>query len=98
MHPQLTLRVKSPAVTIPGTTKYSRFTTLRCLVCDLAVYRVHQVISPEVEAKDLPLLPTDDWMEQEIMKSPSGWIEVHKDCLVSIAVIQHASKNSPNAR
>ncbi len=83
-HPQLTLRTKSPGVTIPDTTRCSRFTTLTCLICDLAVYRVHQLISAEVEAKDLPLLPSDDWAEQEIMKSPNGSIEIHKDCLVSL--------------
>ncbi|KAF5363933.1 hypothetical protein D9756_000273 [Leucocoprinus leucothites] len=74
-HPQLTLRVKSRGEPIPGSPRWSRFTTLTCLVCDLAVYRVHQVISSEVEAKDLPLLPSDDWVEQEILKSPNGWIE-----------------------
>ncbi|KAJ3573691.1 hypothetical protein NP233_g2269 [Leucocoprinus birnbaumii] len=90
-HPQLTLRVKSRGESIPGTARWSRFTTLTCLVCDLAVYRVHQVISSEVEAKDLPLLPSDDWAEQEIMKSPNGWIEVSKDCLSGEAIAQTAS-------
>ncbi|KAJ6610439.1 hypothetical protein B0H10DRAFT_2225073 [Mycena sp. CBHHK59/15] len=27
------------------------------------------------------LMPTEDWVEQDILKSPSGWIEVHKQCL-----------------
>ncbi|KXN89447.1 hypothetical protein AN958_05609 [Leucoagaricus sp. SymC.cos] len=89
-HPQLTLRIKSRGEPILGTARYSRFTTLTCLVCDLAVYRVHQVFSSEVEAKDLPLLPSDDWAEQDIMKSPTGWIEVYQDCLNGEAIAQTA--------
>lgn len=51
----------------------------------MLVYRVHQVVSLEAEGKDGPMLPTDDWVEEEILRSPSGWIEVHKNCLVSIS-------------
>jgi hypothetical protein len=28
------------------------------------------------------LLPTDDWAELETLRSPTGWVEVQKDCLV----------------
>lgn len=43
---------------------------------------MHQIVSPEVDSAEGPVLPTDDWAEQEVLKSTSGWVEVHKDCLV----------------
>lgn len=91
VHPQLTLRVKSRAEALPGTPRTARFTTLVCLACDIPVYRLHQIISTEVEGKDVPLLPNDDWAEREIMKSLNGWIDVHKDCLVSQSAFLRAS-------
>lgn len=56
-------------------------------MCQVLVYRVSQIIPVEVEGKDGPLIPTEDWVEQEVMKSTSGWIEVHKGCLVSTLAI-----------
>lgn len=82
-HPQVTLRSRTRGVHITGTSRCSRFISLTCLICETLVYRVHQVIPIEIEGKDGPMLPTDEWVEHEIMKSLSGWIEVHKSCLVS---------------
>ena len=65
-----------------GTTRHSRFTALTCLFCALNVYRVHHVISLDVEGNETTLLPSEDWVEREILKSGTGWIDVHKDCLV----------------
>lgn len=58
--------------------------SLSCLVCEILVYRVYQTIPVDLEGKEGPILPTDKWVEAETMKSPSGWIEIHKDCLVSM--------------
>ncbi|KAG6845443.1 hypothetical protein H0H87_009351 [Tephrocybe sp. NHM501043] len=82
-HPQLTVRTRTRGVPIAGTPRFSRYITLTCLLCQLVVYRVYQMYTPEIEGRDGPLLPTEDWVERDILKSLNGWIEVHKDCLVS---------------
>jgi hypothetical protein len=82
-HPQLTLRIRARGVPITGTPRCSRYTSLTCLICQVLVYRVHQVVPLDIEGKDGPLLPTEDWVEEEIMKSSNGWIETHIQCLVS---------------
>lgn len=46
-------------------------------------YRVQQLVASDVDIQEGPLLPSPDWVEQEILLSSCGWIEVHKDCLVS---------------
>lgn len=56
--------------------------TLSCLICQIVVYRVLQNIPAKMEEKVGPMLPTDDWVEQETLKSATGWIELHKGCLV----------------
>jgi hypothetical protein len=81
-HPQVTVRTRTRGVPIAGTSRYARFTTITCLVCDLLVYRVYQTYAADVEGKDGPLLPTEDWVERDVLKSLTGWIEVHKHCLV----------------
>lgn len=81
-HPQATVRLLSRPLPIPGTTRHSRFTALTCLFCALSVYRVHHTISLDIEGNETTLLPSEDWVEREILKSGTGWIDVHKDCLV----------------
>ncbi|KAJ3559213.1 hypothetical protein NM688_g479 [Phlebia brevispora] len=44
-------------------------------------YRVAQVISPDVENGEGPVLPNEDWAENEVLKSATGWVEVSKQCL-----------------
>jgi len=88
IHPQVTLRTRSRGVPITGTPQCTRYTSLTCLICRTLVYRVHQVVPMDIEGKEGPQLPTDDWVEQEIMKSSTGWIEVHIDCLVRNAPYQ----------
>lgn len=83
VHPQVTLRNRSRGVVIAGTTRCTRYTSLTCLICKILVYRVYQVVPLDIEGKDGPQLPTDEWVEEEIMKSPSGWIEIHQECRVS---------------
>ncbi|KAF6762051.1 hypothetical protein DFP72DRAFT_1061336 [Ephemerocybe angulata] len=92
-HTQLTLRSRQRVAHIPESNRYSRYTTLTCLVCDLPVYRIFQVVPADAEGKDGPILPADDWVEKETMKSPTGWIEVNKECLTGDAII-HAETDS----
>jgi hypothetical protein len=47
---------------------------------------VHQTISSDVVGGEATLLPTEEWVEHEVMKSASGWIEVHKQSIVSIVL------------
>ncbi|KAJ2917505.1 hypothetical protein MD484_g2930, partial [Candolleomyces efflorescens] len=89
----LTLRSRTRVAPIPETNRYSRFTTLTCLSCDLTVYRVFQIVPADVEGKDGPILPAEDYVEKETMKSPNGWIEVHKDALNGDAII-HAEAST----
>ena len=82
-HPQVTLRTRSRGIPISGTSQCTRYTSLTCLVCQTLVYRVHQVVPLDMQGQEGPQLPTEEWVEQEIMKSSSGWIEVHNQCSVS---------------
>ncbi|KAG6910152.1 hypothetical protein DXG01_012911 [Tephrocybe rancida] len=90
-HTQLTVRTRTRGVPVAGTPRFSRYTTVTCLLCQLVVYRVYQSYAPEIEGRDGPLLPTEDWVERDILKSLNGWIEVHKDCLTGSAIDETAS-------
>jgi hypothetical protein len=83
----MTVRTRTRGVHVVGTSRYARFTTITCLVCDLLVYRVYQTYLADIEGKDGPLLPTEDWVERDILKSLSGWIEVSKQCLVRFSPV-----------
>jgi len=89
VHTQVTLRTRSRGIPIGGTTRCTRYTSLTCLICQTLTYRVYQVVPLIVEGKDGPQLPTEDWVEKEILKSSTGWIEVHASCLVSGSYISH---------
>ena len=82
-HPQVTVRTTTHAEPIPGTSRHSRFIVLTCLLCRLPAYRVFQTISLDIQGNESILLPTDDWVERDILKSSTGWIQVHKDGIVS---------------
>ena len=84
-HPQVTVRTTTRPESIQGTLQHSRFTILTCLLCGLPIYRVFQSISLEIQGNESTLLPTDDWMEHDVLKSATGWIQVHKDSIVSVA-------------
>ncbi|KAH7912953.1 hypothetical protein BJ138DRAFT_1003417 [Hygrophoropsis aurantiaca] len=85
-HPQVTMRERKLGPQIANTSRCIRFTTLTCLLCQSLVYRVQQIVPPNVEGQEGLLLPTHDWVEQDTLKSSSGWIEVHKDCLGSASI------------
>ncbi|KAF8239024.1 hypothetical protein L208DRAFT_1239740 [Tricholoma matsutake] len=87
-HPQVTVRTRTRGVHIAGTTRSCRYTTITCLVCDLVAYRVYQTYTADIEGKEGPLLPTEDWVERDVLKSSSGLIEVNKQCLSRDAISQ----------
>ncbi|KAJ7068736.1 hypothetical protein C8F01DRAFT_1018302 [Mycena amicta] len=95
-HLQLTVRVRSRAEAMTRNRR-ARYTSVTCLICQVLVYRVHQVIPLDADSRDGPLLPTEDWVEQDLLKSPSGWIEVHKQCLTGDAIsrAEGSSEYSP---
>ncbi|KAJ7639357.1 hypothetical protein FB45DRAFT_905382 [Roridomyces roridus] len=92
VHPQVTLRIRTRGELTAGQRR-ARYTSLTCLVCHVLVYRVHQILSPDTDTRDGPLLPSEDWVEQDLLKSSTGWIEVHKDCLTGDAITR--SEKSP---
>ena len=57
--------------------------SLTCLICETLVYRISQTILSNVDSVEGPVLPTEEWVEKEILKSSDGWLEVSKDALVS---------------
>ncbi|TDL29529.1 hypothetical protein BD410DRAFT_779952 [Rickenella mellea] len=91
-HNQLTLRTRLPATEsenaendASGSHQYLQRTVLKCLVCNTDAYRVHQDLTPETEAREGPILPTDEWAERDTLLSKSGWIEVNKGSAGCIA-------------
>ncbi|KAL0950174.1 hypothetical protein HGRIS_010167 [Hohenbuehelia grisea] len=90
-HPQVTSRIRTRGVPIAGTSRCSRFTSLMCLICQMTVYRIYQTVPIDVEGKDGPLVPPEEWIEQGVMRSQTGWIDVHKDCLRNEAITRSES-------
>jgi hypothetical protein len=76
------VRTRTPGLTLKETGRLYRYTTITCLLCDVLVYRVYQTYTEEVEGKEGPLLPTEDWAERDVLKSISGWVQVNKSCKV----------------
>jgi hypothetical protein len=90
-HPQITVRTSTRPEPIPGTSQHSRFIVLTCLLCRLSAYRVYQTIqtiSLGIQGNESILFLTDDsdLLEHDcdILKSSNGWIQVHKDSIISI--------------
>lgn len=36
-----------------------------------------------MDSAEGPVLPTEEWAEEQVLQSGSGWIEMAKQCLVS---------------
>lgn len=84
VHPHLTLRSRTHAKPQSDSDPLlHRHTSLTCLICRLSVYRVLQLIPPDMDATEGPVLPTEEWVEHQVLQSGSGWIELAKQCLVS---------------
>ncbi|KAI0327749.1 hypothetical protein GY45DRAFT_1327182 [Cubamyces sp. BRFM 1775] len=92
-HPEVTLRSRSKPVPDPESSsgELTRYTTVTCLVCGLPTYRVLQRITPDLISEVGPVLPTDDWVEKELVKSATGWLEVYQGCLTDDEIAQTES-------
>ncbi|KLO18060.1 hypothetical protein SCHPADRAFT_900052 [Schizopora paradoxa] len=76
LYSELTLRTRSAASVDSEGQKYQTV-SVKCLACDLYVYRIRTNVSSDVDAKEGPLLPSEDWAEHDILRSRTGWIEVY---------------------
>ncbi|KAF9037820.1 hypothetical protein BDZ89DRAFT_432061 [Hymenopellis radicata] len=85
-HPQLTLRIRSKAIPIDGTQRSAQFISLACLICRTLVYRVYQVTLTKVAAQEGPVIPKAGWVEEDVLHTPSGWIQVFEDVLTDAQV------------
>jgi hypothetical protein len=84
VHPQLTLRSRQHSNAQSDSDLFlRRHTSLTCLICRLSVYRVLQLIPLDMDSTEGPVLPTEEWAEDQVLQSGSGWIEMDKQCLVS---------------
>ncbi|KAG1805181.1 uncharacterized protein BJ212DRAFT_1392577 [Suillus subaureus] len=93
-HPQVTMRTRKMGPSLGDTNRCIRYTTLTCLLCQTLAYRVQQLVPLDVEGQEGPLLPTYDWVEQDILMSSCGWIEVHTECLDPDAVFRLLSSTT----
>ncbi|KAL1741039.1 hypothetical protein HDZ31DRAFT_2208, partial [Schizophyllum fasciatum] len=96
-HPQLTLRERSRSAPLPDSPHSARYTSLACLLCQTVVYRVREVVSPENEVREGPVLPSDSWVEVDVLRSADGWIEIHKACPTqeAVALLEKSPRYSP---
>ena len=93
IHPQLTLRSRTHSKPRSDSERLlRRHTSLTCLICRLPVYRVLQSIPPDMDVTEGPVLPTEEWVEHEVLQSESGWIELSKQCLVSPLIFFQAQE------
>ncbi|CDO71394.1 hypothetical protein BN946_scf184908.g152 [Trametes cinnabarina] len=92
-HTEVTLRSRSKPVPDPDSPsgELTRYTTVTCLVCGIPTYRVLQRITPDLINEVGPLLPSDDWVEKELLKSTTGWVEVYHGCLTNDEIMQAES-------
>ncbi|KAF9780228.1 hypothetical protein BJ322DRAFT_1112896 [Thelephora terrestris] len=96
-HSQLTLRMRSKA--IPDSTDSSksiRYMSLICLNCQSLVYRVSRsnTLNGEERPRPGPVIPTEEWVEKDVLKTSTGTVEVHKGCLTRDAILQEESNPS----
>ncbi|KDQ64300.1 hypothetical protein JAAARDRAFT_52267 [Jaapia argillacea MUCL 33604] len=93
-HNQVTLRTRGRVQRDDEQARWTRLVSLTCLICQSMVYRVLQTASPDVDGREGPVIPTEDWAEAEPLKPVNGWIEVHKGCMTGDAI--EKMKSSPN--
>jgi len=60
-----------------------RYMSLICLNCQSLVYRVSRSSILNGEERPGPVIPTEEWIEKDVLKTSTGKVEVHKACLVS---------------
>ncbi|KAI0353458.1 hypothetical protein OH77DRAFT_1427132 [Trametes cingulata] len=92
-HTEVTLRSRSKPVPDPdsSSSELTRYTTVTCLICGIPTYRVLQRITPDLINEVGPVLPTDDWVEKDLVKSATGWVEVYQGCLTDGEISQAES-------
>lgn len=63
--------------------------SLGCLVCRTLVYRAF-ISAPlltnshaNLATREGPVIPKSGWVEDDVLRTPSGWIEVFEGALVS---------------
>ncbi|KAL5527376.1 hypothetical protein ACEPAG_6167 [Sanghuangporus baumii] len=77
-HNELTLRTRSRVVDdSTSSTGRTQPILVTCLVCDTAAYRVKTEVPPDEDAKEGPIMPTEDWAERDTLRSKSGYVDVH---------------------
>lgn len=65
---------------------------MTCLVCDTKAYRVKTEVTPDADAKEGPVLPTEEWAERDTLMSRVGFVDVHVGtggCVVSLIFLPH---------
>lgn len=62
--------------------KSIRYMSLICLNCQSLVYRVSRSSTLNGEERPGPVIPTEEWVEKDVLKTSTGKVEVHKGCLV----------------
>ncbi|KAK7470266.1 hypothetical protein VKT23_001699 [Stygiomarasmius scandens] len=92
VYPHLTLRTRKRGPFVPDPTLCARYTSLTCLCCQVLVYRIHQIVSTndEFNLKEGPII-TKGWAETVVLRSSSGWVEVHHDVLTGEAIRRQES-------
>ncbi|KAL5488063.1 hypothetical protein ACEPAI_6171 [Sanghuangporus weigelae] len=76
-HNELTLRTRSRVVSdSTSSTGRTQSMLVTCLVCDTAAYRIKTEVPPDEDAKEGPILPTEDWAERDTLRSKSGYVDV----------------------
>ncbi|EJD01144.1 uncharacterized protein FOMMEDRAFT_169318 [Fomitiporia mediterranea MF3/22] len=77
-HNELTLRTRfAVSQDSSSASGHSQQTLVTCLVCDTPAYRVKADVPPDEDAKQGPVLPTEDWAERNTLMSRSGLVDVH---------------------
>ena len=62
--------------------KIIRYLSLICLNCQSLIYRVSRPSVLNGEERPGPVIPTEEWVEKDVLKTSTGKVEVHKECLV----------------
>ncbi|KAK0206945.1 hypothetical protein DFS33DRAFT_1382030 [Desarmillaria ectypa] len=93
-HPQLTLRIRSRGTPIEGSSRFAQFMSLGCLVCRTLVYRVF-ISAPllnnsyaNLATREGPVIPKSGWVEDDVLRTPSGWVDVFEGALTEADILQ----------
>ncbi|KZT62103.1 hypothetical protein CALCODRAFT_277536 [Calocera cornea HHB12733] len=91
-HVDMTMRSRSTVLPPSREESYAKCSTvLTCLACRTPVYRTFQKLSWPLDSGVIegPVVPSDDWIETEVLKSADGWIEVNTNqpgCITDVSM------------